>query len=109
MAPVDENTVIQPHYLPWHRPVLEKINSLKTQQRLPHAILIDSKSELDGAGFIWGLAMLLLCDDAEEAVEEFISPLTGETRTLAIRREIERRLELARIRDQLGIDSFELD
>ncbi len=68
MAPVDENTVIQPHYLPWHRPVLEKINSLKIQQRLPHAILIDSKSELDGAEFIWGLAMLLLCDDAEDTV-----------------------------------------
>ena len=48
-------------------------------------------------------------DYSEEAVEEFISPLTGETRTLAIRREIERRLELARIRDQLGMDSFELD
>jgi len=68
MAPVDENIVIQPHYLPWHRPILEKINSLKTQQRLPHAILIDSKSELDGAEFIWGLSMLLLCDDAEDAV-----------------------------------------
>ncbi|RLA14341.1 MAG: hypothetical protein DRQ59_03355 [Gammaproteobacteria bacterium] len=68
MDPVDKNTVIQPHYLSWHRPTLEKINSLKTQQRLPHAILIDSKSELDGAEFIWGLAMLLLCDDAEDAV-----------------------------------------
>jgi hypothetical protein len=64
MDPVDENSVIKPVFHPWHRPVLEKINALKSQQRLPHAILIDSKSELDGVEFIWGLAMLLLCDDA---------------------------------------------
>ena len=66
MAVNDDNPVFQPHFLPWHKPVLEKIYSLKTQQRLPHAILVDSKSEQDGAEFIWGLSMLLLCDDAED-------------------------------------------
>ena len=64
MDPVDENIVIQPVWHSWHRPVLERINSLKKQQRLPHAILIDSSSELDGVEIIWGLAMLLLCDEA---------------------------------------------
>jgi DNA polymerase-3 subunit delta' len=64
MDPLDENIVVQPVWHPWHRPVLERINSLKSQQRLPHAILIDSSSELDGVEFIWGLAMLLLCDEA---------------------------------------------
>jgi len=64
MDPVDENIVIQPVWHTWHRPVLERINSLKSQQCLPHAILIDSNSELDGVEFIWGLAMLLLCDEA---------------------------------------------
>lgn len=48
-------------------------------------------------------------NDAEKAVEELISRLTKETRPLAIRREIERRQDLARMRDQLGMDSFEFD
>ncbi|MFV2031009.1 MAG: hypothetical protein ACC663_00820 [Gammaproteobacteria bacterium] len=61
---------IVPHYhplcLPWHRPVLENILSLKQQQRLPHAILIDTRSDQDGIGFIWHLMMLLLCEKPDD-------------------------------------------
>jgi len=64
----DENGKIQPLYLPWHIPLLEKIQSLKQQQRLPHAILIDLKSEEEGAEFVWRLAMLVLCNDATDTV-----------------------------------------
>ena len=64
----DQNSKVEPLYLPWHRPLLNQLLSLKQQQRLPHAILIDSKSEIDGAEFIWHLAMLLLCDEANDAV-----------------------------------------
>ncbi|MCH8105344.1 MAG: hypothetical protein IIC58_07565 [Proteobacteria bacterium] len=48
--------------LPWHRPVVENILSLKQQRRLPHAILIDTKSDQDGIGFLWHLMTLLLCE-----------------------------------------------
>jgi DNA polymerase-3 subunit delta' len=66
MDTAEASIVVEPHYLPWHRPVLERINALKSQQRLPHAILLDSSSEQDGAEFLWGLSMLLLCDEAAE-------------------------------------------
>jgi DNA polymerase-3 subunit delta' len=61
---MDDKTapIYQPEFLPWHGPVLENILSLKQQQRLPHAILINAKSEQDGIGFIWHLMMLLLCE-----------------------------------------------
>ena len=68
MDPVDENVKIQPVYLPWHKPLLEQILSLKQQQRLPHAILIDSASEEDGIEFIWRLAMLILCNDVTDTI-----------------------------------------
>ncbi len=68
MDALDQNSKVEPLYLPWHRPLLNQLLSLNQQQRLPHAILIDSKSEIDGAEFIWHLAMLLLCDDANDAV-----------------------------------------
>jgi len=66
MDSVDEDRKIQPVYLPWHQPLLERMQSLKQQQRLPHAILIDSKSEEDGPEFIWRLTMLVLCNDATD-------------------------------------------
>lgn len=58
---------IEPVYLPWHNPLLQQLQSLKQQQKLPHAILIDSTSEEDGVGFIWRLAMLLLCSEVTDA------------------------------------------
>ncbi len=60
---MDDETapIYQPVFLTWHRPVLENILALKRQQRLPHAILIDAKSDQDGVGFIWHFMMLLLC------------------------------------------------
>ena len=58
---------IEPVYLPWHNPLLEQLQSLKLQQKLPHAILIDLTSEEDGVGFIWRLAMLLLCSEVTDA------------------------------------------
>ena len=68
MDPVDENGKVQPVYLPWHKPLLEQILSLKQQQRLPHAILIDSASEEDGVEFIWRLTMLILCNDVADTI-----------------------------------------
>ena len=68
MDQIDENVKIQPVYLPWHKPLLEQILSLKQQQRLPHAILIDSSSEEDGVEFIWRLTMLILCNDVADTV-----------------------------------------
>jgi DNA polymerase-3 subunit delta' len=64
----DEISKIQPVYLPWHKSLLEQILSLKQQQRLPHAILINSASPEDGAGFIWHLTMLILCNDAADSI-----------------------------------------
>ena len=66
MSADEETIVVEPHYLPWHRPVLERIVALKAQQRLPHAILLDASSEYDGAEFLWGLSMLLLCDEVSD-------------------------------------------
>lgn len=64
MSKVDEdNIAIQPAYLPWQQALLKQILSLKQQSRLPHAILIEAKSEQVGAPFIWHLTMLLLCND----------------------------------------------
>jgi len=62
----EEITKIEPVYFPWHEPLLKQLQSLKQQQRLPHAILLDSTSEEDGAGFIWQLAMLLLCNEVSD-------------------------------------------
>jgi DNA polymerase-3 subunit delta' len=60
----DDNCTIQPAYWPWQQSLLEQVLSLKQQARLPHAILIESKSELIGAPFIWHLTMLLLCNNS---------------------------------------------
>jgi DNA polymerase-3 subunit delta' len=57
---------IEPVYFPWHEPLMKQLQSLKQQQKLPHAILLDSTSEEDGAGFIWQLAMLLLCNEVTD-------------------------------------------
>lgn len=59
----DDNSTIQPAYWPWQQTLLEQVLSLKQQARLPHAILIEAKSEKVGAPFIWHLTMLLLCNN----------------------------------------------
>jgi DNA polymerase-3 subunit delta' len=59
----DDNSRIQPAYWPWQQALLEQILSLKQQARLPHAILIEAKSEQIGAPFIWHLIMLSLCNN----------------------------------------------
>ena len=66
MRNLDDNNTIQPVYLPWQQVLLEQILSLKQQARLPHAILIEAKSELIGASFIWHLTMLLLCNNNQQ-------------------------------------------
>lgn len=58
-----DNSTTQPAYWPWQQAILEQVLSLKQQARLPHAILIEAKSELIGAPFIWHLTMLLLCNN----------------------------------------------
>lgn len=62
----NENEKIQPVYLPWHKPLLQQILSLKQQQRLPHAILIDAASDEEGVQFIWHLTMMILCNDVTD-------------------------------------------
>ena len=57
-----EAKAITASYLPWQSDLLERAMSLKQQQRLPHAILIESSSTQDVSEFILHLSMLLLCD-----------------------------------------------
>jgi len=52
----------KPAYLPWQAEVLQQALSLKEQQRLPHAVLIETGSDRDMSEFAWHLSMLLLCD-----------------------------------------------
>jgi len=61
----DDNTTIQPAYWPWQQSLLNQVLSLKQQSRLPHALLIEAKSEQIGAPFIWHLTMLLLCNNIQ--------------------------------------------
>ena len=61
--PDEQSNIIQPGYWPWQQPLFDQVLSLKQQSRLPHAILIEAKSELVGAPFIWHLTMLLLCEN----------------------------------------------
>ncbi len=56
---------IDPHFLPWQAKLLEQALAFKQRQRLPHAVLIDTSSELDIGGFALYLSMLLLCDESE--------------------------------------------
>ncbi|MFT5221256.1 MAG: DNA polymerase-3 subunit delta' [Gammaproteobacteria bacterium] len=61
-----EAQAVTASYLPWQSDLLERAMSLKLQQRLPHAILIESSSTRDVSEFIYHLSMLLLCDHAQE-------------------------------------------
>ncbi len=57
---------LEASYLPWQASVLQRALKLKFEQRLPHAVMIDSASEMDISAFIMHLAMLLLCDQAQD-------------------------------------------
>jgi len=57
---------IDPHYLPWQAAILQRALKLKSEQHLPHAVMIDSASDQDMTAFIWQLSMLLLCDTRHE-------------------------------------------
>lgn len=57
---------LEPQYLPWQANLLERALKLKSEKRLPHAILIGGSSELDVSPFIRHLSMLLLCDAAQD-------------------------------------------
>jgi len=57
-----EAEIRKPAYMPWQADVLQQALSLKDQQRLPHAVLIESSSDQDMIDFAWHLSMLLLCD-----------------------------------------------
>ena len=65
MDKLTDDSFIQPVCWPWHQSLLEQFQSLKQQARLPHAILIEVKSEQLGAPFIWQLAMLALCKNSK--------------------------------------------
>ncbi len=49
-------------FLPWQGELLTQALELKKQQRLPHAVLIDSASDQDISAFVHYLSRLLLCD-----------------------------------------------
>ncbi|MCP4979612.1 MAG: hypothetical protein GY935_03855 [Gammaproteobacteria bacterium] len=53
---------ITPQFLPWQIDILQRALTLKQQQHLPHAVLIDSTSDQDISGLACYLSMLLLCD-----------------------------------------------
>ncbi|MDH3761947.1 MAG: hypothetical protein OEU50_13275 [Gammaproteobacteria bacterium] len=57
---------IEPGYLPWQANILQRALELKAQQRMPHAVMIDSASDQDMSALIWHLSMLLLCDTPRE-------------------------------------------
>ncbi len=57
---------VDPGYLPWQAHILQRAMQLKSEQRLPHALLIDSTSDQDMSALIWHLSMLLLCDTPQE-------------------------------------------
>lgn len=59
-------STIDPQYLPWQAPILQRALKLKSGQHLPHAVMIDSASDQDMTAFIWHLSMLLLCDAPDE-------------------------------------------
>jgi DNA polymerase-3 subunit delta' len=56
----------KPQFLPWQADTLQRALDLQQQQRLPHAVLIDTSSEMDISGFARYLSMLLLCDNSSE-------------------------------------------
>ena len=56
----------KPQFLPWQADTLQRALDLRQQQRLPHAVLIDTSSEMDISGFARYLSMLLLCDNSSE-------------------------------------------
>jgi len=49
----------KPQFLPWQADTLQRALDLQQQQRLPHAVLIDTSSEMDISGFARYLSMLL--------------------------------------------------
>ncbi len=53
---------INPQFLPWQADILKRALTLKHQQHLPHAVLIDTASDQDISSFAYYLSMLLLCD-----------------------------------------------
>jgi DNA polymerase-3 subunit delta' len=57
---------IDPAYLPWQTNILQRALDLKSEQRLPHAVMIDSASDQDMSSLIWHLSMLLLCDEPRQ-------------------------------------------
>jgi DNA polymerase-3 subunit delta' len=52
-------------FLPWQSELLTQALELKKQNRLPHAVLIDSASNQDISAFVHYLSRLLLCDAPE--------------------------------------------
>ena len=57
---------IDSHYRPWQAELLRRALRLRDSQRLPHAVLVDSAGSADLKTFLHRLAMLLLCDRADE-------------------------------------------
>ena len=51
--------------LPWHSEVFERALALKREQRLPHAVIVETPSEYQMGGLARYLSMLLLCDQPQ--------------------------------------------
>ena len=64
-----EQDIIEPvigEALPWQRPLVQKLGSLRQQHRLPHALLIELQTQVDSRAFGWYLVMALLCESPED-------------------------------------------
>ena len=59
---------ITPSALDWQKTVVSQLVQLKSQQKLPHAILITLKTAVDSQEFGWYLALALLCQNHQQAL-----------------------------------------
>ncbi len=53
--------LISAHALPWQQPVIDQLLAFQQAGKLPHALLIETRSATDSASFGWQLASALLC------------------------------------------------
>jgi len=57
----DTSDVIQGQVLPWQQSLVDQLLNLKSENRLPHALLIEIRSAADCLEFGWHLVSALLC------------------------------------------------
>ena len=81
-----------PEVLPWQSSLLARALELRQSGRLPHAVLLESKSAHDLTGFLLHLAMGLLCENLHgsescgqcRSCDEFSSGVHSDFRLITI-------------------------